>query len=318
MSDKNGKGKLRGLKQVDAPWEMHTVMVTPEFALELLGNMDPNRSISQRKVNGFARDMLAGKWRLNAETMKLAEDGKLIDGEHRLWAVTEAKVAVPMTIAYGVPRDWRRTVDTGRSRSFSDIMKIEGATLGSGRTAAGVIRLIALYRIGRLAQPKTIFPTHEELESILAEPGIAATIEDFGNRYIRRVRHPSIIGFVYWRAMQDDQDKARDWAEGVATGLDMKADDPRYQLRERLNEPKAGHWPTLEVTALAIKSWNLFYTGKRVPNLRIRLTGAAPEGFPEFVTDTQPAHVATVARQVKRRARDTQKMREYRKRKVKA
>lgn len=293
------------LARADTKVRVENVVVTPEAALEILGRKDSNRTVHERRVNAYARDMAGGEWKLNGETIKLAPDGNLIDGEHRLWAVIRANEldpsfkGVPMAVAQNVDRETRRTIDTGKPRSYTDVLRIRG--LGAeGRVLGSIMRNIVLYRHGKLAGRTSIssqggatgstLVTHSEIDAVYADKKTLQTLSYFVERWGQsgnsvRVAKPVPVGFVYWRAAQDDPAKAEEWAEGVATGVDMKADDPRYQLRERYLEPTTRRMAYAEALALAIKSWNLYSTGERVANLRWRTRGNAAEGFPEFLSD---------------------------------
>jgi hypothetical protein len=303
----NGTGRLarlKDLKKIEVPWEQHNVMVTASYAMTVLGaGADPNRTIKEAKVNAFARDMIAGGWEPNGAPVRLAEDGKLIDGEHRMWSVVRAEeiqpgVAVPMTILTSVPRAMRPTFDTGSTRSFADVLKIEGKA--TTRTYSSILRYIALYQSGALASQKNVAPTHQELEAILTSGDTAHVIESFIENYQRRLRQPSVCGFVYWRALRDDEAKAEAWVSGVMTGVDMSVTDPRYLLRERYNEPRAGKIEAIESMALAIKSWNAFYADEPVSEIRWRSRGRNPEAFPQFYTDVDPETLRRV-RHIKQR-----------------
>ena len=86
-----------------APTHFERWSVTPALALEWLEKMGANRSVAQRYVEAFARDMRAGEWTLNGETIKFDVQGRLVDGQHRLWAVVQADVTVEMDVARDVP-----------------------------------------------------------------------------------------------------------------------------------------------------------------------------------------------------------------------
>lgn len=81
------------------------VQMTPGLAKKMLAsNADNQRNLRMSKVEQYVRDMLAGHWPITGETIKVATDGALIDGQHRLTAVLHAAkfrtdITVPMLIA---------------------------------------------------------------------------------------------------------------------------------------------------------------------------------------------------------------------------
>lgn len=106
---------------------IEVVAVTPELATEWLESRAPNRSISESTVNRYAADMRSGKWRLTHQGIAFDADGVLIDGEHRLWAVTRAGATVPMVVTRGLCADDREAFDQGRGRSVVDALRLAGS-----------------------------------------------------------------------------------------------------------------------------------------------------------------------------------------------
>lgn len=92
------------------------------------------RHVNPKLVNRYANDMLAGNWTLNGESIVFDEDGNLMNGQHRLWAVVRSKQTVMMMVITGVPVmggesgsvKTMDTLDIGRSRNFAMQMRIEG------------------------------------------------------------------------------------------------------------------------------------------------------------------------------------------------
>jgi len=77
--------------------------ITPSQAFAWLEGNTHNRPLDQAHVERLARDMKAGRWRLTL----------LVDGQHRLWAVIEADVTVPMRVFFNEPPESRHVLDTG-------------------------------------------------------------------------------------------------------------------------------------------------------------------------------------------------------------
>lgn len=103
--------------------------VTPEMAKGWLEeNLENNRKVKQSVVDKYSRDMRSGNWRLTHEAIAFNTKGKLIDGQHRLWAVMLSGIAVQMLVANGVPDDAFDHIDQGLSRSALDIFKTQGRT----------------------------------------------------------------------------------------------------------------------------------------------------------------------------------------------
>ena len=80
------------------------VTVTPDMAFEMLEKNTRNRKVDEKRVRQYAKDMKSSRWALNGSTIVIAEDGTLLDGQHRLWAVIEANVPVQLLIVYNADR----------------------------------------------------------------------------------------------------------------------------------------------------------------------------------------------------------------------
>lgn len=105
-------------------------LVNPQQAKLWLSqnSLENNRSISDRTVQRYKQDMLAGKWN-DFSTLIFDIDGKLLDGQHRLEALRLAGKCIYFNIVRGVPTTTISSVDTGRARTATNIAKIKGLDL---------------------------------------------------------------------------------------------------------------------------------------------------------------------------------------------
>jgi hypothetical protein len=97
-------------------------LITVERANELWQRRAPNRSVAPGAVDRLASDMTAGRWELNAETIKISSDGRLVDGQHRIAACIKSGMPFHTFVAYGVDR--YAEVDICRTRGVSDALII--------------------------------------------------------------------------------------------------------------------------------------------------------------------------------------------------
>jgi hypothetical protein len=102
--------------------------VTPEIAQTWLECNTDNRRLRQSAVSRYSRLMKAGKWELTHAGIAFSDDGTLLDGQHRLWAVFDAGVTVRMMVTWNLPRAARMAMDVGMLRATADAI-----TLDAGR-----------------------------------------------------------------------------------------------------------------------------------------------------------------------------------------
>lgn len=128
------------------------VEVTPAMAEEWLSKALPNRRISDATVARYAADMASGAWRVTHQGIAFDQEGRLADGEHRLWAVAKAKVPVRMYVTRGLTAADRAAIDQGRGRSVADAMVMAGSKLGPRQLAraASWFRSLAILETGRI------------------------------------------------------------------------------------------------------------------------------------------------------------------------
>jgi hypothetical protein len=101
-------------------------VVSPELATKWLEGNTHNRKVRDAVVARYAQDMKAGRWKQTHQGIAFDEEGVLIDGQHRLYAILEADVPIVLQVTYGLPMESQYVVDDGIKRSVVDILKING------------------------------------------------------------------------------------------------------------------------------------------------------------------------------------------------
>ncbi len=73
--------------------------VTPEIAVQMLSKNTINRALRKRHVEALAKQMKDGKWLTTSQGIAIAEDGTLLDGQHRLNAIIRHGEPVEIAVA---------------------------------------------------------------------------------------------------------------------------------------------------------------------------------------------------------------------------
>jgi hypothetical protein len=257
-------------------------MVTPERAEQLLALNTINRGIAGGVVDKYARDMRAGRWRLNGQTIKLTTSGQLLDGQHRLEAVKKARRAFPAIVVEGVPESCLGSLDVGHKRSLGEILRDRGEV--NTASLASALRWLWMLKHEVILAANTS-PTNGEMLELLEEnPGIrngqkyAASLRDFMGSGITAALH-----FVF---SEKSVDQADAFFERLVDGVELTSTNPIYHLRERLIKIRSSHrvrTAEAERVALAIKAWNAFREKRPLQQLSWRTRGAAREELPTAV-----------------------------------
>ena len=109
-------------------------LITPELAVSYLENNTDNRAVTQNTVTALAELIRKGEWRITHQGIAVSPTGRLLDGQHRLWAIIEAGIPVHILVARNVPDEAFAYMDIGKKRSLADRLRLD-------RTVAEVVRL---------------------------------------------------------------------------------------------------------------------------------------------------------------------------------
>jgi hypothetical protein len=142
---------LKAVKTPAAPAQIQSevIDISPEFAAELLEDKNTrNRPPTRATVLAYANEMRNGNWKVTHQGITLDTEGVLLDGQHRLAAIVEAGVTIPVMVSYDLPPETFATVDTGRRRTATDALSMAG--LGTNR--------YALAALAKFISPTTILP----------------------------------------------------------------------------------------------------------------------------------------------------------------
>ena len=99
--------------------------ISPETAKEYLRANNRNRLVRPESVDSIARDIRRGTFVLTHQGIAFDENGRLIDGQHRLLAILKANTPVTLMVTRGLPANVVDSVDRGINRSVADAMRIK-------------------------------------------------------------------------------------------------------------------------------------------------------------------------------------------------
>lgn len=102
------------------------IEVTPELAAKWLEGNTHNRALRPAAVERYAADMLAGRWGLTHQGIAFDDNGVLLDGQHRLWAIIEANMSIKFRVFFNESPSARWFTDTGNPRKNVDVLALTG------------------------------------------------------------------------------------------------------------------------------------------------------------------------------------------------
>lgn len=208
------------------------IRASQDFVDGLLANNAGNRTISQGRVKALADDIRNGRWKFNGDSIVVDDDGRLIDGQHRLSAIREAGyppldlLVVTLHSKGKESRDVFMTIDCGRPRTMSDTLHVNGTRYAG--TAAAVARLIVLIAKG-------VNNIATKAEMMAAIEAYAQEIERFApftqkKNGVIKFQASSVAAMVIAAKDFKAADQVCDFAMRLHTGIGLGADEPERRL----------------------------------------------------------------------------------------
>lgn len=274
--------------------------ITPEIAAEYLKTNWRNRTIRHSHVTRLARDMKAGRWIVTSETIKFDLDGKLIDGQHRLLACTEAGTPFVSWVARNCPEGVQQALGGSVPRKFGDELVMRGfhhCTL-----LAGASKTCAIYDQFGHWEPQyprqmTYFDQAEAFANHQQDIISACTfvIDRYHAADTGRRIPPTMLSSLLVQFRKHNAEVGDWFIDKIYSGENMKKGEPVYHLRKLFN-PRDGNRRIMHQGlrwAVVIKAYNASCDGVEIGRLAFRAAGPSPENFPRIGDEYWTAREAT-------------------------
>lgn len=278
------------------PYDKATVeieMITPEMAGSWLETQQRNRGLRDSRVL-WLRGIISrkGEWKLSDSCIVFDTKGRLINGQHRLTAIEEGTVAVPVVVLRGVPTEAQNIMDTSLQRSIGDALKQERNQSNVNALATG-LRWIAQMNYIVASEGADVHysnsgmvPTTPQLLAIFDECGEEVVdIVKWSTKYRigLKLRPGPMVPIVMMQRKLSMEDTQVFW-DSLLTGADLAKDSPLLLLRNALQNDARGFggkkMPTYRQAALICKAWNLWREGDTRQSLTWHYGGRQKDTFP--------------------------------------
>lgn len=257
--------------------------VTPAMATAMLQNNSGNRTLSAGRVRLYAQIMQSGGWKNNGDVIRIAKDGRLLDGQHRLAAIERSGIGQKFLVVRGLDESVFDTIDTGAARVASDILSIDG--FKNSTALASAIKLFLTWKTtgNPVSGSPDKKPTHQEILQFARENAIADQVGALSvtSNFNKKMISPSIIGFLYFAAHSENipMDDVSDFFSRVADPSLGKTSDVTFMLRDRLMQDLGSktRLRRYDKIALVIKAFRAWRSGQNLKTLRVRTGGDKSE-----------------------------------------
>lgn len=142
-SRREGGSQKLGRYNFDA--KMALVDITPEMAKRWLEKNTGNRAVNQRHVDVIAKDISDGDWDVTNQSIGIASDGSVVDGQHRLLAIVKANKTTRSYVLFNAPKSMH--LDSGLKRTESNRLQMgdDGLTWVNARILAPINLIKSVY-----------------------------------------------------------------------------------------------------------------------------------------------------------------------------
>ncbi len=264
LADLKLPSKLTVTPQKTVP--ANVVTITPKMAEEMLGKNTSNRRIDKRTVDGYARDMDAGDWKFTGDAIKFGRDGSLLDGQHRLMACVKSEVPFVSLVVVDLDNDAKLVMDTGRNRTFADVLTMQGQTFASRIGAA--CGYLSHIKKGKYDRGTAKITNSERMAMFNKHQGLNESAHFVGTVYGMSTSLLITLHYIGDKIL-DNGPFANEFAMIFATGNSYDG-CAAHAWRERLVRSRATKTPITHAHMFngSIHAWNLFSASRTVKLFR--------------------------------------------------
>lgn len=255
--------------------------MTPAMAEEILVRSvkQRQRPLTQSRVRMLARAIQDDQFRVTHQPIAIDPDGILIDGQHRLAAISLAGLNVELLIAYDADPSTFDLIDTGRSRTPAATLAIAGYPNTNVLAAAARYYLVYKDLLGTTkapsGEPRNKYTAHDILR--LMETTTGELLQAALTAAHRTAGHLGRPGVITWLAAsitlldetKPDVGLRTEFLERLENGTMLEPGSSILALRRwitsdtgyaRLARGYAGY----SGMALFVKAWNYWLQGEQM------------------------------------------------------
>jgi len=250
--------------------------ITPSKAKWLLEGNTINRKPKDASVIFLAREIEAGRWVYNGESIIIANDGTLLDGQHRLLACVMANKAIDVELVEGISIGVMPTIDTGVARGSKDVFTIEGIP-NANTVSSGVKAILdGVTTKKRHEGSKNIKISNTELlEFYKDKKDILDVLAKFSTHLYNtgaKIMPPAqILSCIYLLQNESSDDNIYKFFRELITGVNLGGANTAQTLRTKLINDKISK-STISITNkiyYVIKAFRLYNQDQDRNSIRI-------------------------------------------------
>ncbi|MFD6423748.1 hypothetical protein [Streptomyces sp. NPDC060198] len=253
------------------------IKVTPEIAEKFLSQTSVNRRLDMGQVGALADTIRRGEWRLTHQGIAFDEKGALLDGQHRLHAILEARIPVEMVVFNGLPKEVFPVLDTGKRRSAADTLLSTGEKYLT--LLSSTIRHVILFNTipndpwngarAYVSNDRILSEFNDDKGRYKEAVGVGREL----SKHLFASQTAAAVGYFLTTEVAPAADIDQ-WITGLKSGANLDSGDARLALREVPQETqKRGSRRRMGIrdqVAIYIKAWNAWVEPDNFSELHLR------------------------------------------------
>lgn len=242
--------------------------ITPHIAAQMLLRNTSNRPLKKFELDKIMLAMIEGRFELNGETIKIAKNGDILDGQHRLIACVKTGVSFQSIIVSNLDNKAYLTIDIGSKRSNSDALAKEG--VANYNAAAGALRWIISIEKNKHMKVVNLTPDQAVVE--FNKRQTLPHSVSYGTA-ARKMLHPSMGSAAHYLFSQKDRVAADKFFDDLISGENLTSSDPVLALRNKLisiklNANRKFQISVQDIMSMTIRAWNARRQGRTMRQVK--------------------------------------------------
>lgn len=260
------------------------VLITPEVAERLLTANVHNRALAVHSVGRYAQDMASGNWEFTGDPIRVAADGSLLDGQHRLAAVMKSGRSIVMMVVSGLTSSSQDLMDSGRKRTAGDMFRL--AKKANPTLLASTTKLVLAYKQGRIVTAgsggtfASAASKAEQRKLASSDPLVSWAVSIAATSAKTVPARPAARAFSLWLMATVDKAEAEEFILSLAEMRTNGSGDPRLAVLTQLANRKTADSSAVKEAFLLVSAWNAWRRGEQLGHFKVMSSGR-PRPFPK-------------------------------------
>ena len=267
------------MKLITNKMNVNVVDMNPRLAEQILSLNVKNRKINVLNLSSTVNKMKKGKWHENGESIIIGSDGVLKDGQHRLEATIKANHSWKAVLVTGVDSNVMSSIDTGKNRSASDVLTLNGYTYGKLKASSAKLILVNRYSSDSAKQTNICNQSVLDYVSLNNDKldAIISMIYPLYSKQNDKVFSSSFLCFMFNKLMEKNTKHISiDTAENffkMLCGVVVNEGSAACWVRNTVirNKKKGNRLQKKWLYNAVVKSWNIYLDGD-IPVKSIRVS----------------------------------------------